>query len=82
MADLQIQGISVGGDNNPTSENIRDEVPQLVNARNWKPEGIIFPMLSNNLQNTYEAFKKISLGGNEYDKVRAIFILFPVDYIK
>ena len=41
MAYIRHQGIAVDDDNDSYPENIPYEVPHLVNAFNWKPEGII-----------------------------------------
>ena len=83
MADVWSQDIAVDGSNDPATKNIPGEVPQLVNGYNWKSEIIICPRRSNNLHNTYAAFKKYSFEGvMKMTRLEPFFILFPVDYLK
>ena len=74
MAGLQRQGIAVDYDNEPSPENILFDVPQKEVGYNCKSKVIAYPWQSNNLHNTYAAFKTFFLwGGNEDDKVGEIF---------
>ena len=56
------QGISVDDNNGHAPKYTQDEVPQLVNDYSCRSEGIICLRWSNNLHNTYAAFKKYFLG--------------------
>ena len=58
MADVRHQGVAVDDDNNPAPQNI--PLPQLEDGYSWRSEEIICPRRSNNLPNTYAAFKNYS----------------------
>ena len=83
MTDLRHQGIADDDDNDPDTENIPYQVPQLVNALNCKSEGIVFPGQLNNLHHTYATFKNYSREEvMKMTKLELFFIIFPVDYLK
>ena len=58
MDDLNNQGISVNGNNDPVPENI--PLTQREEGYSWILEVMIFLRQSNNLHNTYAAFDNYS----------------------
>ena len=55
MTNIRHQGIDVDYKNSPVPQNI--PLPQLEEGYSWISDVIIFPRRSNNLHNTYAAFK-------------------------
>ena len=64
MADLRCQSVNFDNDNDPATQNGLSSqnipLPQLDEGYSWRSEEIICLRQSNNLPNTYAAFKNYS----------------------
>ena len=83
MADLRIQVIAVDDKNDPSPENIPDEVTQPKYVYICISYVIICSIRSNNLHNICVAFKNYSHEEvTKMTKLELLLILFPVEYLK
>ena len=80
MEDLRQQVISVNDNNDLAPENIPHQVTHKDNPLNCKPEGIIFPRLSNSLHHIYAAFKNYYCEGVTPMIKFELFLIFFTSY--